>query len=117
MDTTQLPPADFPHESLLPKEETRALAFLAQKPHCDGSLFANRFSSFFFFWFSCLMWRGLYQHIPTTAGRNTVIAIFDTGVDPGALSLRETSDGKPKILDLIDTTGSGMHVGACRHHL
>jgi hypothetical protein len=31
-----LPDDSFPHETLLPKEETRALAFLAEHPQCDG---------------------------------------------------------------------------------
>ena len=50
--------------------------------------------------------RFLEQHADFD-GRGTVVAIFDTGVDPGAAGLQKTSDGRPKVIDLVDGTGSG----------
>lgn len=44
---------------------------------------------------------------PAWDGRGVLIAILDSGIDPGIPGLGTTSDGLPKVIDLRDFSGEG----------
>ena len=45
---------------------------------------------------------------PTYDGRGVLVLIFDTGIDPSILGLQRTSTGAPKVIDLVDVSGSNV---------
>jgi len=45
---------------------------------------------------------------PTYDGRGILIAILDSGIDPGVAGLIATSTGAPKIIELRDFSGEGL---------
>ncbi|GJQ85876.1 hypothetical protein Trydic_g15333 [Trypoxylus dichotomus] len=47
------------------------------------------------------------EKYPEYDGRGIIIAIFDSGVDPGAPGLQRTSDGKIKVIERFDCSGCG----------
>ena len=49
---------------------------------------------------------GLLKQYPNADGRGTIICILDDGVDPGIEGLLKTSDGKTKIIDVQDFSGT-----------
>lgn len=44
---------------------------------------------------------------PSYDGRGIIVAVLDTGIDPGAAGLSICPDGSPKIVDVVEASGSG----------
>ena len=50
---------------------------------------------------------GILEENPSYDGRGICVAVLDSGIDPGAEGFQQTSDLSPKLVDLVDATGSG----------
>jgi tripeptidyl-peptidase II len=48
-----------------------------------------------------------WKKMPKADGRGTIVVILDSGVDPGLLGLTTTSEGKQKMIDIVDYSGTG----------
>jgi len=52
--------------------------------------------------------QSLIDSIPNTGTEPIIVAVLDTGVDPMAYGLQQCPDGTPKVIDVIDCTGSDI---------
>lgn len=106
--------------SLMPKKEIRADSFVEAHPEYDGrgvviAIFGISLSLSLSLWlvfvaWICCLWRNFAWGLCNSASKIMIAELtkwdfcvfLDSGFDPSAAGLHVTSDGKPKVLDVID---------------
>lgn len=82
-----------------------ALPLSAQEPGGSGSIFLPSWN------FMSLSTGGIDTFLteqPTYDGRGVVVLVLDTGIDPSIAGLGTTTLGTPKVIDLVDVSGSNV---------
>ena len=81
---------------LLPKSETQAMKFVTDHPLWDGRGITVGILDTGVCFITCFL----------LAISSLTVTASLLQVDPGAIGLTATSDGRPKVIDIIDCSGS-----------